>query len=157
MFCSKMLCGIYSFTTPRQLYSQCNVFVKKYIVKQPRISSYDLFQIPNMIFFLQFLEKYALCFFYKSEGAGEGVGEGRREDQWEAWNWSWDLRANERPKLHLMAQTDRHPDILTHRHYASMTESAQWRPIQWLSNSFHPSIVTKYLCLVLCPCSWVMI
>ena len=40
-------------------------------------------------------------------------------DQWEAWNWSCDLRANERPrkKLHQMA----HKTRLTN----SMTESAQ--------------------------------
>ena len=33
-------------------------------------------------------------------------------NQWEAWNWSCDLRANERPgeKMHLMAHTDTQTD-----------------------------------------------
>ena len=53
--------------------------------------------------------------------------EGGKEDQWEAWNWSCDLRANERPwkKLHPMAQTYTQTDILTNGHGDSMTNSAQ--------------------------------
>ena len=45
--------------------------------------------------------------------------EGGREDQWEAWNWSCDLSANERPrkKLHPMAQTDKKTYIRTSRLY----------------------------------------
>ena len=52
--------------------------------------------------------------------------------QWEAWNWSCDLRANDRPriKLHPMAQANKLPDKETNRqtdgHRNSMTESAQW-------------------------------
>ena len=60
--------------------------------------------------------------------------EGWREDQREAWNWSCDLRANERPwgkKLHLMAQTDiqtsRHPDIQTWQLYDQLgSEGPSW-------------------------------
>ena len=50
---------------------------------------------------------------------------GGREDQWEAWNWSCDLRANKRPKKTAPngRQTDRQ---VTHGHGDSMTESSNW-------------------------------
>ena len=49
------------------------------------------------------------------------------EGQWEAWNWSCDLRANERPpkKLHPMAQNHTHTHRQTVGHGKSMTESDQ--------------------------------
>ena len=58
---------------------------------------------------------YFLSFF-----GGEGGAEGGREDQWEAWNWSCDMRANERPwqKLHRMAQT--------------YTDRRTWRLYDWI-------------------------
>ena len=42
----------------------------------------------------------------------------RGEDQWEAWKWSCDLRAKERPKKTASNCTDTHID----RQYDSMTE-----------------------------------
>ena len=50
--------------------------------------------------------------------------DGGREDQWEAWNWSCHLRANERPwkKLHPIAHTDRQK----HGNGDSMTNSSEW-------------------------------
>ena len=40
---------------------------------------------------------------------------GRGEDQWEAWNWSCDLRANERPKKTPPDGADRQTDRQTNR------------------------------------------
>ena len=53
-------------------------------------------------------------------------GWGGGGDHWEAWNWSCDLRANERPrkKLHSMAQTDRH----THTQIERQTDMATLWP-----------------------------
>ena len=46
---------------------------------------------------------------------GRELGATGKEDQWKAWNWSCDLRANERPqkKLHPMAHTSIQTDIAT--------------------------------------------
>ena len=52
--------------------------------------------------------------------------EGGREDQWGAWKWLCDLRANERPqnKLHPTAQTEIQTDIWTDRR--------TWRLYDWI-------------------------
>ena len=60
------------------------------------------------------------------------------ENQWEAWNWSWDLKANERPwkKLYPMAQTNKQINKQKKRTCNSMTELAQcgWfsENIKWI-------------------------
>ena len=75
-------------------------------------------------------------------------GGGGREDQWEAWNWSCDLRANERPKkIHPLTQTDRQSD----KHDNSMTESAQWGRFSENLTYARPWISRRLLIVALIP------
>ena len=56
----------------------------------------------------------------------------RAGDQWEARNWSCDLRANERPrkKLQPMAQTHKQTHKKTHKH--THTHTHTWRLYDWI-------------------------
>ena len=94
---------------------------------------------------------YLFLFFYfflvKIIFLGERGG-GGREDQWEAWNWSYDLRANERPKkIHPLTQTDRQSD----EHGTSMTESAQWGRFSENLTYARPWISRRLLIVALIP------
>ena len=64
----------------------------------------------KMSFIYIFFGVFCCCFFEGVGGRGEGGG---GEDQWEAWNWSCDLRADARPKKNCTDGVEPHTDMAT--------------------------------------------
>ena len=72
--------------------------------------------------------------------------EGGREDQWEAWNWSCDLRANERPKKNC-TRWCRHTHTRTWRLFDSLVKirNHQFKDIHQICWEF---LATKHLLFI---------
>ena len=68
---------------------------------------------------------YQVCEF-PSFQVSKFTRKGGREDQWEAWNWSCHVRANERPNKTAPNGVDWQTDKQTHGHGDSLTNSAKW-------------------------------